>query len=296
MLASPASTRSRFRPPRTPSFSQCQVSSFESRVSMRCELLGNSWSDLHLVFECILYCLVGCRTYLRTREGVFFDEAARECLLGAAEIVQESVLQQTVFSSLPRLCRSASFSIDKAMSLSGRMATSARRSLGSCATSRSLGRSSGVTFGFLAVWYPVWHALLVDGVVSQIELSAHHHGEFLDVRHLPSWQLRELALARVRLTNEASCLRDYGRKLDEKLFGVQAWLCCLLCRTAFVVFSGSPRSLVVASRSVLKSPRPFRASWAIVVRWKLNRAVMRSLLSGRAQGASQHSLWPREAC
>ena len=60
---------------------------------MQCDLNGNLWSDLYLMFACILYCLVCCRSYLAYR-GDDFDRSAKDCLLGAASIVQECVLQQ----------------------------------------------------------------------------------------------------------------------------------------------------------------------------------------------------------
>ena len=110
------------------------------------------------------------------------------------------------------------------MLLYGRNGIPVRPLLGSFATWRSLGSCFGVTFGILAVWYPVWHALLVDGVVSQIELSAYHHGQFIDVQQLQVGQLREHCYARGRLTDEASGLRLQNRILEERLEGVQASL------------------------------------------------------------------------
>ena len=120
------------------------------------------------------------------------------------------------------------------MLLYGRIGVSVRPSSGSFVTWRSLGSFIGVTFIILAVWYPVWYAFPVDVAVSQIELSAFHHGQFVDVQQLHVGQLREHCYARGRLTEEASGLRGHNRTLQERLEGAEAFL-CWLCRTAVIV-------------------------------------------------------------
>ena len=134
------------------------------------------------------------------------------------------------------------------MLLYGRNGISVRPSLGSFVTWRSLGSSIGVTFIFLAVWYPVWHALPVDVVVSQIELSAFHHGQFVDVQQLHLGQLREHAYARGRLTEEASSLRGHNRTLQERLEGAEALFAgCAALRSSL---SGRDRGPSPSTRSV----------------------------------------------